>query len=144
MVRSASDILLISRFGLAGVANTLVGLSVIAVLDLGLSVDPPIANAAGYLAGFATSYFLNRRFVFQNAERAGVTGPRYLVATAMAFASNQVALAISAHLLGKGEAARLTAQLTAMATYTLVLFVGCRFWVFAPGHVGSVPPGGRR
>jgi len=118
------------RFGLAGVANTLVGLGVIAALDLGLHVRPAIANAAGYAAGIALSFVLSRRFVFRSRGSARTAAPRFLISAAIAFAANQVVLAAAGQLLGGDPASRLAAQVCGMSVYTLTLFVLGRFWIF--------------
>ena len=88
------------RFGLAGVANTLVGLGIIAVLDLGLHVKPAIANAAGYAVGIALSFVLSRQFVFRSRQPARTAAPRFVVSAVIAFAVNQAVLAVASHLLG--------------------------------------------
>lgn len=121
---------LLARFGLAGLVNTALGLSVIAALDLGLHVDPHIANAVGYAAGLASGYALNRIFVFKSRDDFGSTGLKYLVAVAIAFALNQAVLAIAGPLFGPAPLARLAAQVTAMVSYTVLTFVLCRVWVF--------------
>lgn len=123
---------LASRFGLAGLANTLFGLAVIATLDLGLGVASNLANAAGYAAGLILAFVLNRSFVFRSRERPGTTGPRFAVAALAAFGLNQLVLALALRGLGDAEWARLAAQLAGMAAYTTSLFLACRFWVFAP------------
>jgi putative flippase GtrA len=125
-----SFILLVSRFGLAGLVNTGIGLSVIAALDLGLHVDPHIANAVGYAGGVATGYVLNRLFVFKSREDVSSTGFKYLAAVAAAFLVNQGVLALAGPLFGPAPLGRLAAQVTAMASYTLLTFVLCRLWVF--------------
>jgi putative flippase GtrA len=118
------------RFGLAGVANTLVGLGIIAALDLGLHVRPAIANAVGYAAGIALSFVLSRQFVFRSQRPARAAAPRFLLSAAIAFAVNQVVLAAAGHLLGGDPASRLAAQVCGMISYTLTLFVLGRFWIF--------------
>jgi putative flippase GtrA len=123
---------LISRFGLAGFANTLFGLTVIAAVDLGLGVPSNLANAAGYGLGVILAFVLNRSFVFRSRERAQVTGPRFVLAAVAAFILNQLVLTLALRILGDAEWARLAAQLVGMGTYTASLFLACRFWVFAP------------
>jgi len=118
------------RFGLAGVANTLVGLGVIAALDLGMHVRPAIANAAGYAVGIALSFVLSRQFVFRSQRPAKAAAPRFLVSAAIAFAVNQAVLAAAGHLLGGDPASRLAAQVCGMSAYTLTLFMLGRFWIF--------------
>ena len=67
-------IALLARFGLVGMINTAVGLSIIAVLDLGLRVPPALANAAGYLVGICVSFVLSRRFVFRSRAAVRSSG----------------------------------------------------------------------
>src|SRR4051812_15695300 len=123
---------LASRFGLAGLVNTAIGLSVIAALDLGLKVDPHIANAVGYAGGLTSGYLLNRMFVFRCREDISLTGTKYLAAVGVAFVANQAVLAATRPLYGDGTLGHLAAQLTGMATYTLLTFALCRLWVFKP------------
>ncbi|HTI67770.1 MAG TPA: GtrA family protein [Caulobacteraceae bacterium] len=134
---------LLARFGLAGLVNTGIGLSVIAALDLGLHVDPHIANAVGYATGLATGYVLNRRFVFRSGDPFGWTGLKYLVVVGVAFAVNQGVLALVGPAFGPQPMGRLAAQIAAMASYTLLTFVLCRLWVFKPsplaGEGGAQP-----
>jgi putative flippase GtrA len=118
------------RYGLAGVANTLVGFSITATLDLGMQLHPAMANTAGYAVGIVMGFLLNRAFVFRSRRSAKAAGARYLIAVAIAFLTNQAVLAVVGHLLGKEPLARLLAQLSAMGFYTLVLFAFSRFWVF--------------
>lgn len=122
------------RFGFAGLINTAVGFSLIAFLDLGLHLDPHLANAAGYAVGIAISFLLNRGFVFKNDGHIGRTGARYLAAVALAFIANQTVLAAAQPVLGHMPIGRLGAQFCGMATYTLLLFGLCRSWVFRPSE----------
>jgi putative flippase GtrA len=127
----------LTRFALVGAANTAVGLAVIAGLDLGLGVDPHLANAGGYVVGVAVGFALNRGFVFRSDGHLGRTGARYLAAVVMAFAANQLVLAGALHLYSGMALGRLAAQATAMASYTALLFGLCRLWVFRSGPAPS-------
>ena len=118
------------RFGLVGVANTLVGLGIIAALDLGLHVRPALANAAGYAGGICLSFVLSRQFVFRSQRPARTAAPKFLAAAAVAFILNQGALAIAGHFLGADPVLRLAAQICGMCVYTLTLFALGRFWIF--------------
>lgn len=123
---------LVSRFGLAGLANTVFGLAVIAGLDLGLGLDPHIANAAGYAAGLVLAFALNRGFVFRSRERTAATAPRFVLAALAAFALNQLVLSLALQVAGDQAWMRLAAQLAGMTAYTASLFLACRHWVFSP------------
>ena len=118
------------RFGMVGALNTGVGLAVIMALDLVFHLDPHIANAGGYAVGVAIGFVLNRGFVFKSDGHIGHTGAKYLVAVAIAFIANQTVLAAALHLYSTMALGRFAAQLTAMATYTLLMFALCRAWVF--------------
>jgi putative flippase GtrA len=118
------------RFGLVGVLNTVVGLAVIMGLDLGLHVDPHLANAGGYAVGIAIGFSLNHGFVFRSDGHMGRTGVKYLAAVAAAFAVNQLVLAGALRLYNGMALGQAAAQVTAMASYTLLLFGLCRVWVF--------------
>ncbi|WP_372781594.1 GtrA family protein [Phenylobacterium sp.] len=119
-----------ARFGLAGLVSTGLGFAVIAALDAGLHVAPPLANAAGYLVGVPVGFALNRGFVFRHGGALGPTGLKYLAAVAAAFGLNQLVLRAAGAVLGPGAAPHLAAQLAGMATYTLATFLLGRYWVF--------------
>jgi len=121
---------LVARFGLAGLVNTGIGFTVIASLDVGLHMSPPLANAAGYLVGMGVGFVLNRRFVFKSQSSARATAPRYITTVIAAFVLNQLILRGVGAALGPGTLPHLAAQLAAMAAYTLSVFLACRFWVF--------------
>lgn len=119
------------RYGVAGVANTLVGLSIILALDVGLHVDPHIANAVGYAVGVCVSFALSKLFVFK-ARRAARSAPlRYGMAVAAAFALNQGVLTLARMVLPHGALFDVAAQGAAVASYTAALFLLSHFWVFA-------------
>ena len=131
---------LLSRFALAGLANTACGFLVIALFDLGLGVGPHRANAAGYFVGLVLSFYLNRRFVFRADKPAVQAAPRFMIAAGCGFALNQAVLAAGLFLLGTGDMARLIAQGAGVATYSVTVFLLCRRWVFqdsAPGAAES-------
>ena len=127
-----SALALVSRFIVAGVLNTLVGLSVTLVLDLGFRAPPAAANAAGYAVGICVSWLLQRRFVFRSEQAGWTAKARYLTTIAIAFALNQAVLWAMPHLVGATPPARALSQVVAMATYTVTQFALFRAWVFAP------------
>jgi putative flippase GtrA len=121
---------LLARFGIVGVINTAVGAGVIAVLDLGLHVEPHVANLIGYVFGVAVSFTLSRRFVFRSDGHIGATAIRYMLVVGLAFLLNQAVLtAVTAIAPGLNHMA---GQLAGMATYTLAVFTACKIWVFKP------------
>lgn len=119
------------RYGLAGVINTLVGFSIIITLDVGLGLDPHLANAAGYAVGICVSFVLSKLFVFKDRQTKGRTPIRYLVAVAVAFAVNQGVLTVARLLVPHGTFFDVAAQGAAVVSYTGTLFLLSHFWVFA-------------
>lgn len=119
------------RYGVAGIFNTLVGFSIILALDLGLRLDPHLANAIGYAVGICVSFVLSKVFVFK-ARRTTRSAPlRYIVAVAIAFALNQGVLTLAKLVLPTGKLWSVAAQGSAAVSYTAALFLLSHFWVFA-------------
>ena len=87
------------RYGVAGVFNTLVGFSIIVALDVGLHVEPHLANAIGYAIGICVSFLLSKFFVFKARQTTRSAPLRYAVAVGVAFALNQGVLALATALL---------------------------------------------
>jgi putative flippase GtrA len=119
------------RYGAAGVLNTLVGFSIIVALDVGLHLDPHLANAIGYAVGICVSFLLSKFFVFK-ARRTTRSAPlRYVAAVAAAFALNQGVLTLARLVLPEGPLWSVAAQGAAAVSYTAALFLLSHFWVFA-------------
>jgi putative flippase GtrA len=121
---------LLARFGVAGVVNTMVGLAVILLLDVGFGLDPNAANAAGYAVGICCSFALNRSFVFRHGGSIEVSAIRYAVVVAFAFVLNQGVLVLTGLVLDDGSRGRVLAQLAAMVSYTATVFLLSRSWAF--------------
>jgi putative flippase GtrA len=119
------------RYGVAGVANTLVGFGVIIGLELGLGVGAHLANAIGYAVGVLISFISSRFFVFRDRKAKARAPIRYGVAVAVAFAVNQGVLALARLALPDGKVFDVAAQGAAAVSYTGLLFVLSHFWVFA-------------
>jgi putative flippase GtrA len=132
-----------ARYGLVGALNGVVSLSLIGLLDLGLHVQPGIANAAGYAVGVVLSFTLARTFVFHSDGRVAKTGPRYLAVAAAGFVMNQIMLRLMLGVLGPGAWQHTAAQLSGILTYTVFVFLACQVWVFRPAQ-GAGPAGSGR
>ena len=118
---------LLARFGLAGIANTIVGYSVI-LAGLWAGLGDYVANAVGYAVGFVLSFVLNRRFVFR------VDGPtgrgevlRYVLAVAIAYGANLGVLTVGRDVVGDEHP---LVHLAAIGAYTIVFFVLSSVFVF--------------
>jgi putative flippase GtrA len=118
----------IAKFLAGGAVNTAIGGGAILALQW-IGLGPHLANAGGYAIGVPCGYLINRLFVFERRDRAGAHPARYLGAVAIAFLANQLVLSILT-AFSTGGRSRALAQLAALATYTAILFLLCRFWVF--------------
>jgi putative flippase GtrA len=119
------------RYGTVGLANTAVGLAVIAGVELGLKAPGVVANACGYLAGILVGFMLNRAFVFRSLERVSRSGPRYIVSFGIAYLANLAVLTGLRAALPLTDLVRIGSQVCAMGVYTVLLFLLSRYWVFA-------------
>jgi putative flippase GtrA len=123
-------VLLLSRFVSVGLFNTALSLAVIMGLDRGLHVNPQVANAGGYAVGVASGFVLSRSFVFRSSRGSRDTAPRYFAVVLAGFCLNQLVLLAARQALKGLPFDHLIAQLCAMASYTISVFIACRFWVF--------------
>ena len=117
------------RFGLVGVANTVVGLTVITVL-LAAGVGDYGANLCSYGAGLMLSFVLNRSWTF------GVKGAvdrreaaAFLAAVGLSYLAN---LCVLGAMRGLGFRESLVGQGAAMLAYSTCFFVLARCYVFRP------------
>jgi putative flippase GtrA len=121
-----------ARFLLVGVVNTIAGYSVILLLQYGAGLAPLMANAGGYVVGWAVSYVLSRRFVFQSQRSHSDSLPRYVVAALCCYGINAAVLHYSLSWLGLPGP---LAQAVAMSSYTVSFYLVNRHAVFRhSGH----------
>lgn len=115
----------IIRYGSVGLMNTAVTFAVIAALTYS-GQGAFIANAIGFSAGLANSFFMNKHYTF--AARSGRHDVLpFLTAFLIAYGSNIVLLYASADL---SSVSALLPQIIGMITYNIVFFVLMKSWVF--------------
>jgi putative flippase GtrA len=114
------------RYGGSGVVNTAVGVSTILMLTL-IGASPILSNVGGYLTSLCLGFFISKKFVFlSNGQFAGES-MRYVFSFSFSFALNLLVLWASLNLIHIHE---VFAQLLAAGTYTLVMYILSRFFVF--------------
>jgi putative flippase GtrA len=116
------------RFGLVGATNTAFTLAAYAVL-VALHVPVPLAGAVSWGVGAVNGFVLNRAWTFRGSARGTVTAARYAAVQVVGSALNAGLLAIA---VGQEHLAHLAGELVAVPPVTLLTFVLCRAWVFAP------------
>ena len=99
------------RFAVVGVGNTAVAWFVFNVLAVGLHVAPLWANAAGWLAAFANSYFWNRRWTFSDRRELAARRvlPRFAVTNLVALGASTLVIAVLQRTITAAEGQRLSA-----------------------------------
>ena len=128
--RAREAAMLVSRYLSVGLLNTVISLGIIMGLDRGLGADPQLANLAGYAVGIMSGFVLSRRFVFRSGASPRATAPKYLLTVLAGFCLNQLVLFEARRVLAGVPSDHLLAQLCGMASYTVSVFLVCRFWVF--------------
>lgn len=116
------------RFAMAGVANTVVGLSVIfackAILDLG----DVAANFIGYSTALLVSFVLHKHWTFEYRGDAASALGRYLVVRAVAYLANLYVTIYAIDVLHMGS---YWAQAAGVVPYGITGYLGSRLFAFA-------------
>ena len=124
------------RFGAVGLLNTGLGLAAIYGCMFFFGLGPELANVLGYGVGLVLGFWLNRRWTFASPRRIGDAAPRYGAVVAIAWLVNLAVVSVSAH---SGINPYL-AQLCGVAPYTVLCFLGCRFFVFPSAAPAPAKP----
>lgn len=115
------------RYGLVGLSNTAVGFAVIWVALRCGGLGNVAANVAGYTVAFLWSFALNRKWTFYHHGAVGSALLRYLLVTGVAYGLNLLVVILVARRLSQGS---LFIQIDGMLTYTVVAYLGARYFVF--------------
>jgi len=121
-----SEATLTFRYALVGVLNSAVGFGVILLLTYA-KLDPILANVLGYAAGLTIGFALSKTFVFRTQARARGEIARYVAAFALCYLLNLAILVFATRVLRLGA---IVAQLAAIASYVIAMFLCSRFFVF--------------
>jgi putative flippase GtrA len=120
------------RFGAVGLVNTAIGLAAIYAVMFFFRTGPAIANAVGYAIGLAVSFSLNRVWTFSSKGPVAHVLPKYLLVAAICYLLNLGAVLTA---ISYFSANPYLAQLLGVGIYTVCMFFGCRWFVFAPRHL---------
>lgn len=115
------------KFLSVGCINTMIGLVAIYGLMYWADISPLAANALGYAIGMIVSYTLNKLWTFQNTTSHSSSLPRYIICAAVCYGANFLAVGLLIHIFDNNN---YTAQLGGVVTYTVLMFIGCRIFVF--------------
>jgi putative flippase GtrA len=121
-------VLQLVRFGLVGSTNTALTLATYAVL-VALHAPVALAGGAGWAVGAVNGFVLNRAWTFRGDARGAVPAARYAV-VALAGAGLNAALVSIA--VSEQHLPRIAGELAVLPPVTMLAFLLCRGWVFAP------------
>lgn len=119
--------MLVFKYLIAGLVNTLVGYGVFLLLLATSSMLPEVANAISYVIALVVAFILNKVFVFKSSVKNAVAIPKFIAAFAISFLVNQLVLILFYRLLNSPAA---IAQIPAMVSYTIVFYVLNKHYVY--------------
>jgi putative flippase GtrA len=121
-------VLQLVRFGLVGSTNTVLTLGTYAVL-VALHAPVALAGGAGWAVGAVNGFVLNRAWTFRGAARGAVPAARYAV---VALAGSGLNAALVSIAVSEQHLPRIAGELAVLPPVTMLAFLLCRGWVFAP------------
>lgn len=114
-----------------GVANTIVGLSVIFFSFHILGFNEYLSNAIGYLVGFCLSFTLNARWTFNYSGKTSTAALRFLSVALISYSLNLLTLHL---LLTHTQTPVDVAQIIANVSYFLSGFFLSKHFAFNPSR----------
>lgn len=115
----------ISRYVGSGLVNTLVGLVVIFVA-MAIGFSPMFSNITGYAVGFVLGFVLSKKFIFRSDGHYFNESVRYLFSFVISFCINLMVLQFLLNHFNN----LVFSQLVAAGSYSLVMYLLTRFFVF--------------
>ena len=126
MSRWHTEFIYLGRYVRSGSLNTISGYAVIFFL-MWLGTSPFLANVSGYTVGFVFGFVLSKKFVFRSNGHFVSESFRYFIAFMISFFFNLLILQLS---LGPIKLHVYTAQLVAAGSYTILMYLLTRTFVF--------------
>lgn len=127
--------MILGRYLLVGVANTIVGLGTIYIAMYFLGLDIVYANAVGYTIGVLFSFLLNKSWTFKSDDHLLFSFLRFITVLAVAYIANLgTVLFFDSHF----HVNPYLAQALGIFPYTIIGFLGNRYFTFRnQQHVAS-------
>lgn len=127
----------IPKFLLTGMINTLVGALVMFLLYNLAGCSYWLSSAANYLVGGTVSFFLNKYFTFRNTERSWAQVVRFALTVALCWLiAYGIAKPLTLRVLSSASESLQTnvAMVVGMGLYTVLNYLGQRFFAFKSSH----------
>lgn len=115
------------RYGIVGLGNSVVGLALI-YLAKAVGIGDVAANAIGYGVGLTFSFVVNKRWTFGYIGSHVRSFVRFCLIIAIAYFANLGVVITSIDRIGLNG---YLSQALGVPIYTLIGYLGCRFYVFA-------------
>jgi putative flippase GtrA len=115
------------RYGLVGLSNTAIGFAAIWFALRILELGNVAANITGYSIAFLWSFVLNRKWTFGHRGAIGWGLARYSLACLVAYVANLLVVVSIEPYLSAGS---IVVQLGGMVTYTVLSYIGVRYFAF--------------
>ncbi len=126
------------KFGIVGVSNTLLTLTVYTVLLKVFGVWYLAASAIGFVVGAINGFLLNRRWTFREHVGDALTPVRWGVVQTCGLSINEGLLYVFVH---HAQFDKLIAQVCATAVVTVLTFFANRAWTFRAPASAAVADG---
>jgi putative flippase GtrA len=126
----------LARFLFVGVGNTLVGLSVIYLVEWFALAGDELANLAGYVVGFVFSFTFNRKFTFRFRGATWVTFAKFALVIAAGYLLNLAVVQLALHRLHLNV---YVGQAMGILPYTAFTYLGSKYFVFVTRGAGAGP-----
>lgn len=117
----------IIKFGLVGIVNTVITLTIVFLLTHLFRIPYIIANVVGYVLGFINSYIMNRKWTFHSTGSVNSEAPRFVMTFIIAYLIQLCVLIFLIRVVSLREE---TAQLISMVIFTVVNFLGNKLFTF--------------
>jgi putative flippase GtrA len=122
-------VLQLVRFGVVGSTNTALTLGTYAGL-VALHVPVALAGAVSWGVGAINGFVLNRAWTFRGSARGALSAARYAV---VALAGSALNAALVSVAVSEDHLPHIAGELAVLPPVTILSFLLCRGWVFAPG-----------
>ena len=123
------------RFGIVGVAATLMHAGMAQLAHSLLAQPPLVANVMGFLAAFVISYGGHYHWTFASGVPHGTSLPRFLVVSLAAFMISEFIVWVVTGVMGLSMA---VAMATVVGVVPLASFLINRNWTFAAGNATRI------
>ena len=115
------------KFGLVGILNTIITISIIFVFMKLLNISYIISNVVGYLFGFINSFILNKIWTFASKKSIGRESFLFVVIFVVCYSLQLILLII---LKEKLQIKPEYAQIISIIFYSILNFTGNKFITF--------------